>query len=76
MTQGENYYCDCANLDFYGKHCEIRKTFKMIYLDILSSKVMMKDTILHFDGNMKTQNQTNDFSSIQQLITFGLIHLC
>nr|XP_011440168.2 prostaglandin G/H synthase 2 [Crassostrea gigas]XP_034302669.1 prostaglandin G/H synthase 2 [Crassostrea gigas]XP_034302670.1 prostaglandin G/H synthase 2 [Crassostrea gigas] len=32
MTQGENYYCDCANLDFYGKHCEIPTFMKRIKL--------------------------------------------
>ena len=29
MTKGDSYSCDCANLDFYGKHCEIRKLFKI-----------------------------------------------
>ncbi|XP_062622377.1 prostaglandin G/H synthase 2-like [Saccostrea cucullata] len=32
MTRGDNYYCDCTNLEFYGKHCEIPTFMKKIKL--------------------------------------------
>lgn len=38
MTQGENYYCDCANLEFYGKHCEIPTFMKKIKLFLKPSQ--------------------------------------
>lgn len=71
MTQGENYYCDCANLDFYGKHCEIRKTFKMIYI---SWYPILESDDGHHSAFFNENAESNQWLfSIQQLNKWGYI---